>query len=156
MCVRSALRNAVRTCARYGITRVTLPLLFIDQWPATTTIEVVKGEKKAKEAQTRELWCQRRAELVFKCVKGFLMETVAYGSTSDITRSMVLEGKMGDCCSTTTPSTSHCPPARRARSTRTSSNNCRPSFDWSTPCRRDSDTVENESRRSGAMRPVFI
>lgn len=30
-------------------------------------------------------WCQRRAELVFKCVKGFMMEMATYESSSSRT-----------------------------------------------------------------------
>lgn len=30
-------------------------------------------------------WCQKRAELVFKCVKGFMMEMATYESSSSRT-----------------------------------------------------------------------
>jgi len=72
----TGLRNTVRTCARYGITHLSLPLLLVD-----TDLPIVhtSGDENTQ-------WYVRRAELVFKCVKGFLMEVAAYGSTSDITR----------------------------------------------------------------------
>lgn len=30
-------------------------------------------------------WCMKRAELVFKCVKGFMMEMATYGGTESST-----------------------------------------------------------------------
>lgn len=54
----NGLRNIVKLCYQYGITTINLPLLLVNQ---------------INEDQTNN-WCLKRAELIFKCVKGFMME----------------------------------------------------------------------------------
>jgi hypothetical protein len=91
----TGLRNTVRTCARYGITHLSLPLLLVDADLSLThssadevSMSTVGHMPNVITMQSTQ-WYMRRAELVFKCVKGFLMEVAAYGSTSDITRQQV-------------------------------------------------------------------
>ncbi|VDN06174.1 unnamed protein product [Thelazia callipaeda] len=55
----NGLRNAIRLSAKNGVTTFTIPLLLVE---------------KAKEHMTSS-WCAKRAELIFKCVKGFMMES---------------------------------------------------------------------------------
>lgn len=54
----AGVRNIIRTAARYNTSTVHIPLLLIDRPDESTTIA----------------WCLKRAEMVFKCVKGYLME----------------------------------------------------------------------------------
>ncbi|CAJ0582680.1 unnamed protein product, partial [Mesorhabditis spiculigera] len=59
----AGFRNVIRACARFGITTIDIPLLLSeDVHPEMTPA-----------------WCLRRAELVFKCVKGYLMEVCSSG-----------------------------------------------------------------------------
>lgn len=51
-------RNIIRTCFQHDITSLTLPLLLVQDVTEQMTIS----------------WCMKRSELVFKCIKGFLME----------------------------------------------------------------------------------
>ncbi|KAI0225809.1 hypothetical protein LSAT2_023442 [Lamellibrachia satsuma] len=51
-------RNVLKACFRYDIRTITLPLLLVHEMSEEMTIP----------------WCLKRAELVFKCVKGFMME----------------------------------------------------------------------------------
>ena len=39
---------------------------------------------KMTEEMTAVAWCLRRAELVFKCVKGFMMEVASCGGGEDL------------------------------------------------------------------------
>ncbi|PAV77630.1 hypothetical protein WR25_25481 isoform M [Diploscapter pachys] len=54
----NGIRNIVRLSARLGITTLYIPLLLIGQPSEATTVA----------------WCLKRAEMMFKCVKGFLIE----------------------------------------------------------------------------------
>lgn len=58
-----SIRNIIKLCFRSDITTLTIPLLLSHEMSEDMTIQ----------------WCQRRAELLFKCVKGFMMEMVTYG-----------------------------------------------------------------------------
>ncbi|XP_052781780.1 protein C12orf4 homolog isoform X2 [Mya arenaria] len=58
-----ALRNIIKNCFRYDINTLTIPLLLTHKMHEEMTIP----------------WCMKRAELVFKCVKGFMMEMASYG-----------------------------------------------------------------------------
>ncbi|VDN20193.1 unnamed protein product [Gongylonema pulchrum] len=62
----NGLRNAVQICANCGVTTFTIPLLLVE---------------KSNEHMTAN-WCMKRAELVFKCVKGFMMEACSGSSTA--------------------------------------------------------------------------
>ncbi|MCP9262803.1 Protein C12orf4-like protein [Dirofilaria immitis] len=62
----NGLRNAIRLSAKCGVTTFTIPLLLVD---------------KAKQHMTPN-WCMKRAELIFKCVKGFMMEACSGSSTA--------------------------------------------------------------------------
>ncbi|CAD6186595.1 unnamed protein product [Caenorhabditis auriculariae] len=62
----NGIRNIIRMAANFGISTIHLPLLLIDRPDESTTIS----------------WCVKRAEMVYKCVKGYLME-VCGGSSTD-------------------------------------------------------------------------
>lgn len=64
-----SIRNIIKQCFRHDIHTLTIPLLLAHQMTEEMTIP----------------WCQRRAELVFKCVKGFMMEMATYESSSSRT-----------------------------------------------------------------------
>ncbi|XP_044753431.1 protein C12orf4 [Coccinella septempunctata] len=59
------LRNVLKTACSNDITSLTIPLLL--QYDIT------------EEMTT--LWCERRAELVFKCMKGFMIEMASWGGS---------------------------------------------------------------------------
>jgi len=59
------LRNVLKTACLNDITTLTLPLLL--------------GHKMTERMTVA--WCMKRAELVFKCVKGFMMEMGGWGGT---------------------------------------------------------------------------
>ncbi|KAL3877610.1 hypothetical protein ACJMK2_035304 [Sinanodonta woodiana] len=59
-----SIRNIIKLCFRYDITTVSIPLLLTHEMTEEMTIP----------------WCLKRAELIFKCVKGFMMEMASYGS----------------------------------------------------------------------------
>lgn len=56
------LRNILKTCCSHDITTISIPLLLVHEMSEEMTIP----------------WCLRRAELVFKCVKGFMMEMASW------------------------------------------------------------------------------
>uniref|UniRef100_A0A0K0ET41 Macro domain-containing protein n=1 Tax=Strongyloides stercoralis TaxID=6248 RepID=A0A0K0ET41_STRER len=64
--ILNGLRNAIRYSSRFGITTISIPLLLVN---------------KPKENMTIT-WCLKRAELVFKCIKGYLIEICNTGSSS--------------------------------------------------------------------------
>ena len=59
------LRNVLKTACLSDVTTVTLPLLLTHEMSEEMTVP----------------WCMKRAELVFKCVKGFLMEVSSWGGS---------------------------------------------------------------------------
>ncbi|CDW53162.1 DUF2362 domain containing protein [Trichuris trichiura] len=63
------LRNVVRLCHEFGVSSLAIPLLLVDDLDEWHT----------------EAWCLRRAELVFKCVKGYMIECAKYASTPEYT-----------------------------------------------------------------------
>lgn len=66
------LRHILRTAVVSDITMLTIPLLLVHELSEEMTVP----------------WCLRRAELVFKCVKGFMMELASYrGGIDDRTGS---------------------------------------------------------------------
>jgi len=60
------LRNIVQLATRNAISNISLPLLLIDL--------------ETMSAEMTNAWVLTRAELMFKCLKGFLMESFATGS----------------------------------------------------------------------------
>ncbi|XP_073423894.1 ferry endosomal RAB5 effector complex subunit 3 isoform X2 [Dendrobates tinctorius] len=56
------LRNILKVCCTHDITTINIPLLLVHEMSEEMTIP----------------WCLKRAELVFKCVKGFMMEMVSW------------------------------------------------------------------------------
>ncbi|XP_006749296.1 protein C12orf4 homolog [Leptonychotes weddellii] len=56
------LRNVLKVCCTHDITTISIPLLLVHDMSEEMTIP----------------WCLRRAELVFKCVKGFMMEMASW------------------------------------------------------------------------------
>ncbi|KAM8860753.1 ferry endosomal RAB5 effector complex subunit 3 isoform 1-T3 [Synchiropus picturatus] len=56
------LRNILKVCCTHDITNITVPLLLVHDMSEEMTIP----------------WCLKRAELVFKCVKGFMMEMASW------------------------------------------------------------------------------
>jgi len=59
------MRNVLKTACLNDVTSLTLPLLL--------------GHKMSEKMTIA--WCMKRAELVFKCIKGFMMEMGGWGGT---------------------------------------------------------------------------
>lgn len=59
-----SIRNIVKLCFRYDIHTIAIPLLLTHEMTEEMTIS----------------WCLKRAELLFKCVKGFMIEMATYSS----------------------------------------------------------------------------
>ncbi|CAH1795039.1 unnamed protein product [Owenia fusiformis] len=57
------IRNILKACVRYDVFTVTIPLLLVHEMSEEMTIQ----------------WCMKRAELVLKCTKGFMMELSTWG-----------------------------------------------------------------------------
>ncbi|KHN80170.1 Uncharacterized protein C12orf4 -like protein [Toxocara canis] len=62
----NGIRNVIRLSSKCGITTFSIPLLLVENTTERMTVS----------------WCLKRAELVFKCVKGFMMEACAGSSTA--------------------------------------------------------------------------
>ena len=61
--------SVLKTASLCGVTTLTIPLLL--------TMSLT-------DEMTSVSWCLRRAELVFKCVKGFMMEVASCGGGEDL------------------------------------------------------------------------
>lgn len=59
------LRNVLKAASMNSITTLTIPLLLTHTMEESMTIP----------------WCMKRAELVYKCIKGFLMEMASWGGS---------------------------------------------------------------------------
>ncbi|XP_021927005.1 protein C12orf4 homolog isoform X2 [Zootermopsis nevadensis] len=59
------LRNILKTACSKDITTLTVPVLLVHEMTEEMTVA----------------WCTKRAELVFKCVKGFMIETASWGGS---------------------------------------------------------------------------
>ncbi|XP_075226606.1 FERRY endosomal RAB5 effector complex subunit 3 [Lycorma delicatula] len=59
------LRNILKTACSNDITIITLPVLLMHEMTEEMTVN----------------WCTKRAELVFKCVKGFMIEMASWGGS---------------------------------------------------------------------------
>uniref|UniRef100_T1JFI6 Macro domain-containing protein n=1 Tax=Strigamia maritima TaxID=126957 RepID=T1JFI6_STRMM len=57
------LRNALKVACTSDITTITLPLFLVHEMTEEMTVS----------------WCLKRAELIFKCIKGFMMEMASWG-----------------------------------------------------------------------------
>lgn len=57
------LRSILKTASRHDITTLTIPALLRHEMSEDMTVQ----------------WCVRRAELVFKCAKGFMIESASWG-----------------------------------------------------------------------------
>ncbi|XP_059474744.1 protein C12orf4 [Neocloeon triangulifer] len=68
------LRNILKTSSAYDITCLTIPLLLVHEMSEEMTV----------------VWCTKRAELVFKCIKGFMIETASWGGSELKTIQFVL------------------------------------------------------------------
>lgn len=62
------LRNALHTAVRHSITTITIPLLLFHEMTEEMTVS----------------WCMKRAELMFKCVKGFIMECSTWSGAESL------------------------------------------------------------------------
>lgn len=59
------LRNVLKTASRYDVTNLSIPALLRHEMSEDMTVQ----------------WCVRRAELVFKCAKGFMIESASWGGS---------------------------------------------------------------------------
>lgn len=57
------LRNILKTACCNDVTTITIPVLLVHEMTEDMTV----------------VWCTKRAELVFKCVKGFMIEMASWG-----------------------------------------------------------------------------
>ncbi|XP_062513274.1 protein C12orf4 homolog [Corticium candelabrum] len=65
----SGLRSLLHTASRCDIKTLTIPLLFVYEMSEEMTVN----------------WCLRRAELIFKCVKGYMIECSTWAGNEPIT-----------------------------------------------------------------------
>jgi hypothetical protein len=75
-----AYRNVLKLCFRHDVRHVTLPLLLVHEMSEEMTIQ----------------WCLKRAELVFKCVKGFVMELAMWSGQDSFTIQFVVPKALSD------------------------------------------------------------
>lgn len=74
------VRNILKACFRYDVFTVNIPLLLVHEMSEEMTIP----------------WCLRRAELVFKCVKGFMMELATWGGQQSRTINFLVPKGLSD------------------------------------------------------------
>lgn len=68
------LRNILKTASRYDVTNLSIPALLRHEMSEDMTVQ----------------WCIRRADLVFKCVKGFIIESASWGGSELNTLQLIL------------------------------------------------------------------
>ncbi|XP_031640489.1 protein C12orf4 homolog [Contarinia nasturtii] len=68
------LRNILKTASRYDVTNLSIPALLRHEMSEDMTVP----------------WCNRRADLVFKCAKGFIIESASWGGAELNTLQLVL------------------------------------------------------------------
>ncbi|EDW67705.1 ferry endosomal RAB5 effector complex subunit 3 [Drosophila virilis] len=68
------LRSILKTASRHDITTLTIPALLRHEMSEDMTVQ----------------WCVRRAELVFKCAKGFMIESASWGGAELSTLQLLL------------------------------------------------------------------
>lgn len=62
------LRHALHTAVRHSITTISIPLLLFHEMTEEMTVS----------------WCMKRAELILKCVKGFMMECTTWSGAESL------------------------------------------------------------------------
>lgn len=67
-----AVRNVLKSCYSHEVGTISLPLLLINEMTENITIQ----------------WCMKRAELVLKCVKGFMIEISSFSSGREDTKTI--------------------------------------------------------------------
>lgn len=72
--VLMGLRNVLKTASQHDITSLTIPALLRHEMSEDMTVP----------------WCIRRAELVFKCAKGFMIESASWGGAELSTLQLLL------------------------------------------------------------------
>eukprot|EP00118_Oscarella_pearsei_P003682 m.15328 g.15328 ORF g.15328 m.15328 type:complete len:567 (+) comp26306_c0_seq1:1470-3170(+) len=65
----AGLRSILHTASRYDVKTLTVPLLLVHEMTEEITVN----------------WCLRRAELIFKCVKGYMIECAAWAGNESLT-----------------------------------------------------------------------
>lgn len=68
------LRNVLKTASRYDITNISIPALLRHEMSEDMTVP----------------WCNRRADLIFKCAKGFIIESASWGGSELNTLQLIL------------------------------------------------------------------
>lgn len=68
------LRNILKTASKHDVTMLTIPALLRHEMSEDMTVP----------------WCIRRAELVFKCAKGFMIESATWGGAELSTLQLLL------------------------------------------------------------------
>ncbi|KAH8281129.1 hypothetical protein KR054_012110 [Drosophila jambulina] len=79
------LRNILKTASRHDITTLTIPALLRHEMSEEMTVQ----------------WCIRRAELVFKCAKGFMIESASWGGAELSTLQLLLPDDISESLFTT-------------------------------------------------------
>ncbi|XP_058058972.1 protein C12orf4 homolog [Anopheles bellator] len=74
------LRNILKISSRHDITTLTIPALLRHEMSEDMTVS----------------WCIRRAELVFKCAKGFMIESASWGGAELNTLQLLLPHNMSE------------------------------------------------------------
>ena len=72
--IMTGVRNIILAAARHNITTLIVPLLLVHEMSENLTMQ----------------WCMKRAELVFKCVKGFMMESLSWDGNDSRTVQFVV------------------------------------------------------------------
>ena len=72
--IMTGVRNIILAAARHNITNLVIPLLLVHEMSENLTMQ----------------WCMKRAELVFKCVKGFMMESLSWDGNDSRTVQFVV------------------------------------------------------------------
>uniref|UniRef100_F6WBF0 FERRY endosomal RAB5 effector complex subunit 3 n=1 Tax=Macaca mulatta TaxID=9544 RepID=F6WBF0_MACMU len=81
------LRNILKVCCTHDITTISIPLLLVHDMSEGPHFKFrilcnrgpkPPGQEPATQQEMTIPWCLRRAELVFKCVKGFMMEMASW------------------------------------------------------------------------------
>lgn len=78
--VMLGLRNVLKMASRYDVTNLSIPALLRHEMSEDMTVP----------------WCVRRAELVFKCAKGLMIESASWGGSELSTLQLVLPRDISD------------------------------------------------------------
>lgn len=74
------LRNILKVANKHDVTMLTIPALLRHEMSEEMTVS----------------WCMRRAELVFKCAKGFMIESASWGGTELSTLQLLLPNNISE------------------------------------------------------------